>query len=520
MSRSWDASTFDEPTSEPEPGFVADGLRITIAWHRDPERIGATAWMPWGPHASSFDLSRHAPQFDDGASLADDRISRSPLQIIGSRAGVELWPTRKDQRFDVDGRPGSSGQRVTAEALARGVLVGLGKGALVELRHGPAPRRHPLDALIGRSPETDALAATLASAAAGDGHVLVCGESGTGKELVAHAIHAGSPRCARAFVAVNAAALSANLGASQLFGHTRGAFTGADKAASGHFGEAHRGTLFLDEIGTCPNDVQALLLRALESGEAQVVGGPLRTVDVRVIAATDDDLVAACEDGTFRAPLYHRLAQRVVRLTPLRDRRIDIAVQATHFLREGLRRRGRDWPARGPEDPPWLARSFIEALLGWRWPGNTRELRALIDRTLERDGDAPCCGPPPFEAFTRVVSTPRPSRPDPAARRFAADPTPSPTEPDPGQGASIARIVEVLAHCDYRLSAAAELLGMSRNTLKRRMEAAHLRRPVEIAVEELRAALAREGGVPGAARALRVSEHGLRIRMTQLGLAE
>jgi len=497
-----DASTFDEPTIDREYGSALEGLRFTILWHRDPERIGAVAWMPWGPRASSFDLGRHTPTFDDGAPLADDRISRSPLQIVGTLAELELWPTRDGQRFDVDGGPGSSGHRASAEALARGLRVGLGKGALVELRIGRAPRRPTVATLVGRSPETEELAATIVAAAASDGHVLVCGESGTGKELVAHAIHAGGSRRERAIVAVNAAALSANLGASQLFGHVRGAFTGAETAASGHFGEAHRGTLFLDEIGACPGDVQALLLRALESGEAQVVGGPLRKVDVRVIAATDDDLVAACEDGAFRAPLYHRLAQRVVRLAPLRERPTDIAAQAVHFLREGLRRRGRAWPTRGPEDPPWLGRAFVEALLGWRWPGNTRELRALIDRTLERDADAATCGPPPFEAFAR------------------SSPTPRPAAPGHGQSTSIGKILEVLEGCDYRLSVAAELLGMSRNTLKRRMESAGLRRPVEIAVDELRAALAREGGVPGAARVLRVSEHGLRIRMTQLGLAE
>ena len=500
MSRARDASTFDEPTIDPEQGSSEDGLRVTVVWHRDPERVGASAWLAWGRRPLAFDLGRHTPQFDDGAPLDDDRISRSPLQLVGTPAELELWPTRDGLRFDVDGRPGTGGLPLSADALARGVRVGLGKGALVELRRGPAPQRPPAGALVGRSPETEALVAALATIAAGDGHVLVCGESGTGKELVAHALHAGSRRHARPFVVVNAATLTANLGASQLFGHVRGAFTGADAAASGHFGAAHGGTLFLDEIGACPLDVQALLLRALEVGEAQVVGGPLRKVDVRVIAATDADLVAACEDGAFRAPLYHRLARRIVRLAPLRARPVDIAVQAVHFLREGLRLRGWPWPQRGPEDPPWLARAFIEALLAWRWPGNTRELRALIDRTLDRDVDAPTCGSPPFEAFTRAAPA------DPAAAN------------SPGMGASLATIVATLERCDYRLTAAAEQLGMSRNTLKRRMESANLRRPVDIAVDELRAALAREGGVPGAARALRVSEHGLRIRMTQLGL--
>jgi two-component system nitrogen regulation response regulator GlnG len=319
-------------------------------------------------------------------------------------------------------------------------------------------------------------------------------------------VHALGPRRSQAFVAVNAATLSAELGASQLFGHVRGAFTGADVAVPGYFGAAHHGTLFLDEIGACPVDVQALLLRALESGEVQVVGGPTRTVDVRVIAATDVDLAAAVRSGGFRAPLYHRLAQRVIRLAPLRERPVDIAAQAVHFLREGLHRLGRDWPASGPDDPPWLGRGFVEALLAWSWPGNTRELRALIARTLERDLDAPTCGPPPFEPLVARAGDDRPAEPTPAG----------PREPD----TSLAAVEAALARCDYRLSAAAELLGVSRNTLKKRMEAARLRRPIDIDADELRAALAREGGVSAAARALRVSEHGLRIRLTQLGLGE
>jgi two-component system nitrogen regulation response regulator GlnG len=235
----------------------------------------------------------------------------------------------------------------------------------------------------------------------------------------------------------------------------------------------------------------------------QIVGGPARRVDVRILAATDADLERACAEGSFRAPLYHRLAHAVVAVPPLRTRPVDVAVQVAEFVREELRKRGRAWPADG--DAPWLGRAAMEALMDAPWPGNTRELRATVGRMVERDLDRAMC------EVERL--TPR----HPAAP--AADPTPSAADPTPDIDTPDADIPTALAKAGYRLSVAAEILGISRNTLKKRMDAENIRRPVDIGADEIAATVAREGSVRGAARALGVSEHGLRLRMGELAIA-
>jgi two-component system, NtrC family, response regulator HydG len=203
--------------------------------------------------------------------------------------------------------------------------------------------------------------------------VTVLGESGTGKELVARAIHARSPRAERPFVPVNCAAISKELIESELFGHEKGAFTGAVGAHKGAFEEADGGTLFLDEIGDLPLDLQAKLLRALESGEIKRVGSSRPThVDVRVVAATNRDLLLASRSGQFRDDLYYRLCVVPLTLPPLRNRRGDIPALAEHLLAQ--------FSPRGQTvrlTPPALAR--LETHL---WPGNVRELRNVVHRAL------------------------------------------------------------------------------------------------------------------------------------------
>lgn len=351
---------------------------------------------------------------------------------------------------------------------------------LVRLSPRPGPRCIPT--LVGSSEELEGLAATVSELAKLPGPVLIRGESGTGKELVAEALHAHGPRVARPFVAVNLAALAPSLAASQLFGHARGAYTGADRASSGFFGQAEGGTLFLDEVGACPIEVQALLLRALDTGELQVVGGPVRRAEVRVIAATDADLERACAEGSFRSPLYHRLARHTVRIAPLRERPADVAVQAVHFARAALAASGRRWPE-GRDGTPWLGRDVVETLLNAPWAGNSRELRATMERLVAQSGGSPTCAPADLDGPPRVAG-PRP-----------------PVELD---------VRAALAACDYRLEATAARLGVSRNALKRRMEQEGIRRPIDYNRGELVEALAAAGSLRRAASALGVSEHGLR----------
>jgi two-component system response regulator HupR/HoxA len=215
----------------------------------------------------------------------------------------------------------------------------------------------------------------------GDTTVLLLGETGTGKELFAHLIHVNGPRRAKPFVAQSCGALPDTLLESELFGHTRGAFTGATGERKGLFEEADGGTIFLDEVGETSPAMQLRLLRVLQEGEVRRVGGAgTRRVDVRVIAATNADLESDVAAGRFRRDLYYRLNVFPVRLPPLRERTEDIPALADHFLRQACRRARRAVPAVGPD--------ALGLLRGYPWPGNVRELENEIERAvaLAEDG--------------------------------------------------------------------------------------------------------------------------------------
>ena len=238
----------------------------------------------------------------------------------------------------------------------------------------PADADMPTDGLplIGRSPPMQDVYRTIARVVGNDLTVLVLGESGTGKELVAQAIHDLGPRASRPFVAINMAAIPRDLIESELFGHERGAFTGAAQRNVGRFEQAQGGTLFLDEIGDMPIDAQTRLLRVLQAGAFTTVGGTRQIIaDVRVIAATHKDLTALIADGRFREDLYYRLNVVPVRLPPLRQRGPDVVDLARHFLdraaADGLPRKRLD--AAG-----------ADRLIRHDWPGNVRELENVMRR--------------------------------------------------------------------------------------------------------------------------------------------
>ena len=226
------------------------------------------------------------------------------------------------------------------------------------------PRRAPsLPGVVARDPALTPVLAMLERAAPSMLPVMILGESGTGKEVAARAVHELSPRAQGPFVPLNCGAISRELAEAELFGHEKGAFTGAIASAPGAFGAADGGTLFLDEIGDLPLSLQVKLLRALEAGEIKPVGSPRpRAIDVRVVCATHQDLRAKVADGSFREDLFYRLRGVTVELPPLRARPQDILPLADHFL------------------PPrcTLAADARAALLTHRWPGNVRELRHVI----------------------------------------------------------------------------------------------------------------------------------------------
>jgi two-component system response regulator HydG len=230
--------------------------------------------------------------------------------------------------------------------------------------------------LVGKSPVMQQLYELLERVSTISSPVLITGESGTGKELVARALHHGGPRARAPFVAINCAAVTEALLESELFGHTRGAFTGASEAKKGLFVEADGGTLFLDEIGEMAIGLQAKLLRALETSSVRPVGGGgERRVDVRIVAATNQDLARAVQEKRFREDLYYRLHVIPIHLPPLRARREDIPLLVEIFVQR-FREQHPDLPARE------LAPDVLRRLTELPWPGNVRELKNAVERLL------------------------------------------------------------------------------------------------------------------------------------------
>jgi two-component system response regulator HydG len=240
--------------------------------------------------------------------------------------------------------------------------------------------RFGFEGVVGNSSAMHAVVARLRQIAPTSATVLISGESGTGKELVAKALHNNSPRRSKPFVPLNCAALSENILESELFGHVKGAFTGADRERKGWFEYANGGTLFLDEVGDIPLSTQVKLLRVLESGEIVRVGTnePVK-VNVRLISATNRDLTEAIAAGTFRQDLYHRLKVVSLRLPPLRERRDDIPLLIDYFLK--------DFNAAHGKSVRTITPAARNVLTSYAWPGNVRELRNVVESMVVIDAD-------------------------------------------------------------------------------------------------------------------------------------
>ena len=310
---------------------------------------------------------------DDGLVLLDRLKSAHPqLPVIVMSAYTDVASTASAFRggaheflskpFDLDDAVALAARALPAEAVAAAAAE-----ATQAVEAAGAPE------LIGDTPAMRALFRAIGRLAQAPLSVLITGETGTGKELVAHALHRESPRSAGPFVALNTAAIPAELLESELFGHEAGAFTGAQKRHVGRFEQADGGTLFLDEIGDMPASLQTRLLRVLAEGEFFRVGGrELIRVDVRVIAATHQDLETLVQQGRFRADLLHRLNVVRLQLPPLRERRADIPLLAETFLRRAARKLGA-----GAKRFDAGAAAALQAM---DWPGNVRELQNLCWR--------------------------------------------------------------------------------------------------------------------------------------------
>src|SRR5215210_1264720 len=348
---------------------------LTILCHPDLNRVGERALLGGLPQGRTVHLSRLEPEFeppDQSAprALGDRHISRAPVRL--SRAGgtgdLQISVAATRTRVVVNGAPVQETWTGSGRELEAGIVVELADRVVLLLHTLPASKVQAPErfGLVGESEAILRVRYEVRRVTDLEVPVLLRGETGTGKELVARAIHQASRRQSGPCLCVNMGAIPASLAASELFGSSKGAFTGSRRDQAGFFQRAHGGTLFLDEIAEAPPEVQVMLLRVLETGEIQRVGGaePQRT-DVRLIAATDANLEQAIEDGRFRGPLLHRLAGYEILIPPLRERRDDSGRLLFHFLRQELREIGEEHrlaPTPGDDAKPWMPASVVARL--------------------------------------------------------------------------------------------------------------------------------------------------------------
>jgi two-component system response regulator HydG len=347
--------------------------------------------------------------------------------------------------------------RAVAKAAERKMLFDRNRRLETQLREkeGASP-----EGLVGNSAPIREVVRMIEAVAYSATTVLVTGESGTGKELVARALHARSPRRSHPFVALNCGALTETLLESELFGHVRGAFTGAQRDQKGLFDAADGGTIFLDEIGDIPMATQVRLLRVLQEGEIKRVGSADSVrVDVRVIAATHRDLPRLVKSGRFREDLFYRLNVINVPLPSLRDRVEDIPLLAHHFLRRYAERLGKRVRTLAPD--------AVELLCGYRWPGNVRELENAIERAVVLcRGEAVTASdlPPAVTGRTAPLVREVPVNGDEAVwltMSYAAAKEQALRRFEKGY------VETLMRHCDSNISAAARKAGMDRSNFKR-----------------------------------------------------
>ena len=315
---------------------------------------------------------------------------------------------------------------------------------------------HSFGEIIGKTKKMQHLFTEIQTAAAGDITVLIQGETGTGKELIAKSIHGSSPRKAGPFVAINCAAIPAELIESELFGHERGAFTSAYQQRIGQFEQANTGTLFLDEIGDMPPALQAKLLRVLEAREFQRIGGTKTlSIDIRVLTATHRDLADAAKKDAFRLDLYHRFAAFTIEIPPLRERGEDIPILADHFLKRYAAAAGKSIRA--------ISSDALHVLMQHDFPGNVRELKNAIESAVL------------FETTDLLQPQSLPSYLTQGGSQAATGDSTDTTVILPLDEVERRAIVHALKVTGGNISEAARALRIGRNTLYRKMEEHNLR---------------------------------------------
>ncbi|MFT3764339.1 MAG: sigma 54-interacting transcriptional regulator [Minicystis sp.] len=552
--------------------------RLRLLYHSDLDRIGALS-MPGAVALRWFTVGRHDPPFGGlgGATLPidDPQVSREQLRVrwLAEEGCFEVEPAPGARRplglVDLDAGGGPVTSPITGPTLlAPGACLAIGDRVLIGLE---LCRVRPADAdrigLVGESEVVWALRDEIQSVAQFGRAALVMGPTGAGKELVARALHAQSPRAARPFVPVNCAALPETLVESVLFGHRKGAFTGADAEEKGLFRAADGGTLFLDELGELPLAVQPKLLRVLQDGIVVPVGAHEgRRVDVRVIAATHRDLEAQVRAGGLREDLYHRLSAHVIRVPSLAERRFDVPELFVHLLgRLRAEHPTLGWLWEGARTwRPGVPIGFVANLMRRPWSGNVRELQNVVERTARLNLHPDLFRAPESSTSEPAASSRRPSVPPASVPEAPASESVDAELPDallraagetlglahktvlkllpPGALITLDRdadrdhldaaaraarlraraaeaLLTLLEARDFNQSVVATALGTSRTTLIKLMDDLGLPRATDLGADEIAKARAQAGGdLDAAARLLRVSPVALKKRVTLLNL--
>lgn len=512
---------------------------LTVLSHPDPRRVGERAALPEVDLRRSAELCRGSPRFAPPGSSWDDRpledlyLNRKSCELVPTKDGLDLVRKASTIEVALDGVPIDDAASIPHSALELGVTLELASRIALLLHCLPqaafeAGEVSPsASEIVGASTEILRVRGAIDRVADLDETVLLRGESGTGKELVARALHRQSHRASKPFIAVDLGALSPALAASELFGHAKGAFTGANTAREGFFRAADGGTLFLDEVGEAPLEVQAMLLRVLETRRVLPIGShtPI-PVDVRLVAATDADLETRARRGDFKAPLIHRLAAYVIELPPLRERRDDFGRLLVHLARPVLRKLGEeqrlDHPAED-EQPPWLPADLVARLARAPWEGNVRQLANVVRQMVIDSRGQPelCAGPLVRSLLAPAAVAPLPSTP-------SQERSVGPQNQETRSGQFFRRpsdlgddeVEEALRACNFDLTATARHLGVRRpsvyNLVRRHPS---LRLAEDVSEDELRRVLEEHAGdVAASARRLEVSQRALSRRVTQLCL--